>query len=233
MTRRDAFIDEVEQFLDEYEGPPSLPGEVRDAVLAQLPTTPQSGPLGLRRYPHVNSHFSSPLPFALVAAAVAAVALLGALFVFDGSRGVGDDATPTLSPAALLASGTFSYEIAGGTRTVELDATEQDGAVVGRADITHTSDPPFSIDLSCTRTTEDGIFIVGGEVVDSEDPSRAEGERAAVIIAPGDPSSVIVWGEDPPPAADCSAFLEALPADMLADEEAYRPITDGAIDVGP
>ena len=44
MSRRDPFIDQLEDFLDEHEGPPALPDSVHDAIPVSythltLPTT--------------------------------------------------------------------------------------------------------------------------------------------------------------------------------------------------
>ena len=73
----------------------------------------------------MDSRFAQPMPFGLMAAAVAAIALIGALFLFDGTRGIGGpertpDPTPTSTPVPVLASqpageldaGTYALDIA-------------------------------------------------------------------------------------------------------------------------
>ena len=51
MTRDDTFVEQLENYLDEYEGLTPLPDLVRDDVRAALPSTNQVGPMpGLRRY---------------------------------------------------------------------------------------------------------------------------------------------------------------------------------------
>lgn len=97
MTRRDRFTDELEVFLDEYEGPPQLPDDVRDAIVAELPNTKQSGRLGLRRYPGTAPLITTRVQYGL-AAAIGGLALLGAA-LFVGGQGIGGPiASPSASP---------------------------------------------------------------------------------------------------------------------------------------
>jgi hypothetical protein len=134
MTRRDSFIDELEEFLDEHQGPPELPDAVRDGILAELPNVRRSGPYGLRRYPNVNSNISAPVSYGVVAAGLAAVAVIGALVLTDAGRGLGGPGespgtspTPTPTPqTAALSDHPFTYVIDPSTG---LELTSPDPAI--------------------------------------------------------------------------------------------------------
>jgi hypothetical protein len=74
MTRDDDFIGQLEGYLDEYEGMTPLPGEVRDAIRSELPSTRQSGlRWGQMRYLPMSNNAK----LGLAAAAVVALAIIG------------------------------------------------------------------------------------------------------------------------------------------------------------
>jgi hypothetical protein len=97
MTRQDDFIDQLEGFLDEFEGNTPLPGEVRDAIRAQIPSIQQRPAWWpARRFPSMNN----TAKFSVAAAVVAVAALLGFNYLVApniGSPGLGDP-TPSLTP---------------------------------------------------------------------------------------------------------------------------------------
>jgi hypothetical protein len=94
MTRDDDFIGQLEGYLDEYEGMTPLPEGIRGAVRAQLPKTRQIGPItGPMRYVNI---MSKPAQYAIAAALVVLVAIVGIRFLTTSN--VGSDATPTLTP---------------------------------------------------------------------------------------------------------------------------------------
>ncbi|HEX7172020.1 MAG TPA: hypothetical protein VF365_05360 [Candidatus Limnocylindria bacterium] len=105
MTRDDRFIQQIERYLDEYEGVTTLPERVRSAIRAELPKTKQAGALrGPARYLTVFSTRTAQV--ALGVAAAALIVAVGA-FLYSG-RDVGgpDDGTP--SPTTDLAPSTTS-----------------------------------------------------------------------------------------------------------------------------
>ena len=102
MTRDAQFIQQLESYLDEYEGPTTLPEHVREAVRAELPKTKQAGRLqGSARYLSMFSTRTAQVALGLAAAAL--IVAVGA-FLYSG-RNVGtDDSTPSPS-AQVVASG--------------------------------------------------------------------------------------------------------------------------------
>jgi hypothetical protein len=97
MTTKDPFVDQLADYLDEYEGFTPLPDSVRDSLRATVARTSQVGaPRGLMRY---FGGISKPAAarYGLVAAAVVAGVALGAVL---GGRGgnLGADPTPTATP---------------------------------------------------------------------------------------------------------------------------------------
>jgi hypothetical protein len=95
----------VRSWLDE--GVTQLPDRVLDAVLDQVPATPQRRALWwpARRFPFMNS---AMLRYGAVAAAVVVAALIGLQLLPGGNFGSGPEATPTPtpSPEVLAYSGT-------------------------------------------------------------------------------------------------------------------------------
>jgi hypothetical protein len=102
MNRDARFIEQLERYLDDYEGVTTLPEHVRDAVRAELPKTKQAGDL---RAParYLSMFTTRTAQVALGLAAAALIVAVGA-FLYSG-RNVGtDDATPSPSDATPTAS---------------------------------------------------------------------------------------------------------------------------------
>jgi hypothetical protein len=99
MTRDDDFIGQLEGYLDEYEGMTPLPGAVRDAIRAELPTTKQIGPLGgLMRDLNMSVQIPAPVRYGLVAAVAIAAVVLGAALLGRGPNIGGEPESPTETP---------------------------------------------------------------------------------------------------------------------------------------
>ncbi len=96
MTHEDDFIQQLEGYLDEYEGTTPLPDEVRHAVRAQLPTTRQIGPV---TGPMRDLMMSNVIRVGLVAAVAAVIAVI-AFNLLPGSPPAGGEQTPTPEPSA-------------------------------------------------------------------------------------------------------------------------------------
>ena len=113
--------------------------------------------------------------FALAAAAVLVVAVVGYNFL-PGRGGVGGP-TATPSPAPLAVGNFISH---GGQ--IELDATGEGSNVTGSmtyADVGIEDVGRFVVDLACTRTTDSGLILIGGLVTDIDERSPGSGWRAA------------------------------------------------------
>lgn len=91
MTRHDDFTRQLEAYLDEYEGTTPLPTHVRQAVRAKLPRTKQVGPPSgwPTRYMTMTMNIPGPARFAILAAVVAAVSVLGLNFMTRTNVGSG------------------------------------------------------------------------------------------------------------------------------------------------
>jgi hypothetical protein len=102
---------------------------------------------------------NTSLKLIAAAAAVLVVAVAGCQPV-SNSGGAGGEPTVGPSPSAsVLARGTFKLFGA----EVELDATGDGDRVTGTMSVTH-EDGDFTVDLKCTRTTEDGVILIAGDI---------------------------------------------------------------------
>ncbi len=165
------------------------------------------------------------------AAAVLVVAVVGYQFL-PGRSGPGVPSTapsptaPSPTPT-LLARGDFN--VAG--RAVELDAAGAGSTVTGSmstSDVTADKTEDFTVDLQCTRATEDGLIWIGGDVTDSTTGFAPAGTWAGLVLQRGSPvQAVLVYQLDDPRAASCLAFLEQ----MIGPFE-LEPI-DGTIELRP
>ena len=100
MNRDDVFIEQLEDYLDTYEGVVPLPASVRDAVNARLPETRQvRGAAGPERIIDMASHLSAPARWGIGIAAVLVV-LVGAAALFPRGAAPGIGAVPTPTPSA-------------------------------------------------------------------------------------------------------------------------------------
>jgi hypothetical protein len=199
---------------------------VLDAVFDQVPATPQRGASWLaRRSPPMNSNF---VRFALVAAALVIVAVVGYQFLGDSNTG-GPDTTqtpqPTASPAltpepsaavipplpeGTLAAGTYRLRpFASATMTI--DATVPDGGWLGG--------PPSAI---------------GGPVGESNGPN---GVAVAFFNAQTINSDPCHWDKDGSGSAPPEGDIEVGPtvddlAEALAGSSAYESTTPVAATLG-
>jgi hypothetical protein len=205
------------------EGVTVLPDRVLDAVLDQVPATPQ------RRswWPAWrSSDMNTYVKFAIAAAAVLVVAVVG-YNVLPGRGGVG-------GPPAPLAKGSFISH--GGQ--IELDATGDGADVTGSmtyTDVGGEETGSFTVDLACTRTTDGGLVLIGGPVTDSTVDLAPEGANVAIVLQRGSPVKAEIWLEGPDPhEPSCPAFLETVPdlGDPGRDPSALEPI-EGTIELRP
>lgn len=176
------------------------------------------------------------LKFAIAAAAVLAVAVVGYNFLPGGGGVGGPTATPSPSLAP-LAVGNFDSH--GGS--IELDATGDGAAVTGTMTYTDVGGADlggFTVDLACTRTTDGGLIIIGGPVIESTKgyvESAPEGKNIAIVLERGSPVKAEIWVEHPDPhEPNCPAFLESIPdlGDPDRDPTALEPI-EGTIELRP
>ena len=211
------------------EGVTRLPDRVLDAVLDQVPATPQ------RRswWPAWRlSDMNTFAKFAIAATTVLVVAVVG-YNLLPGVGGTGGPtATPSPSPLPLAVG---SFESHGGD--IELEATGEGSNVTGSMRYTDSVDAGaggFVVDLVCTRTTDAGLILIGGPIIESTNgyvESAPEGSNIALVLQPGSPVNAEIFVEHPDPhEPDCAAFLAS-----IADERppgALEPI-EGTIELRP
>jgi hypothetical protein len=168
--------------------------------------------------------------FAKLIAATAAVLMVAfaGYQLLPSNGGVGGRPTTAPSPdAPLLARGDFNV----GDRAVELDAAGAGSNVTGRMS-TADGTEAFDVDLQCTRATEDGVILIGGDVTDSTTGWAQEGTRAAIALERGTPMrATFVSQLDDPRAPDCLAFLEQM-IDLGIRFEEDTPFV-GTVELGP
>ena len=169
------------------------------------------------------------------AAAVLLVAVVG-YQVLPGNAGVGGQPTVAPSPSpTLLARGTFKLLGA----EVELSATGGGDSVTGTMSVTHP-DGDFTVDLKCTRTTEDGVILIAGDITDSASPHARKGAREVIVIKRGSPVYASVDSEgrdggDVRPAASCPALLQQVMdtgTQTVIGPDGLGPI-EGTVELGP
>lgn len=177
-------------------------------ALDEVDTTPQRRSWwSAWRTPSMNS----PVRYAVAAAVVLAVAVVGYQFL-PGVAGPGAPTTaPTTAPSpspSFLVRGMFTlYEA-----EVELSATGGGDSVTGSMAVTH-SDGNFRVDLKCTRTTADGVILIAGDITESTSPYARKGAREVLVLKPGSPAYASFDSEGRPggdvtPAASCPALLQ-------------------------
>ena len=204
---------------------------VAGAVLDHVETTPQRrARWPARRLSDMNTYAK----FAIAAAAVLVVAVVG-YNLLPGRGGVGGPAaTPSPSPAP-LAEGSFISH--GGS--IELDATGDGADVTGTMRYTDVGGAElggFVVDLACTRTSPGGLILIGGPIIESTKghvESEPEGSNVAIILRRGSPVNAVFWFDDPNPrTASCPAFLESVPdeRDPRWRQSALEPI-DGTVEL--
>jgi hypothetical protein len=119
------------------------------------------------------------------------------------------EAAPSVEPT--LASGSFTAPLGDWAEAFEIEATGTGDDVSGTLEVTHTDEGDFSVDLQCSRTADDGLLVIGGEVTESTNEIAPEGLYAAIMLAPGTPVRTLLWlDEEASPAGSCTAFLETM-----------------------
>ena len=205
---------------------------IAGTVLDQVETTRQRRSWWpARRFEFINTYAK----FALAAAAVLVVAVVGYNFL-PGRGGVGGPtATPSSSPAPLAVGNFISH---GGQ--IELNATGEGSNVTGSmiyADVGGEGVGRFAVDLACTRTTDSGLILIGGPVTDSTnvDEYAPKGSHVAIVLQRGSPVKAVIWLEHPEPhEASCPAYLESIPDEGAPgfDPSGLEPI-EGTIELRP
>ena len=154
---------------------------------------------------------------AMTAAAAATVLLVAVVGynLLPGLGIVGPGATPAPSPS-LLARGNFIEHDWG---RVEFEANRVGSSTTGRMTVGEGrgSGWPITVELQCTRTTEDGLVLIGG--VTTNAPSELSalypvGSRAGIVLKRGPSVRANVWvgsltNVTATQTTDCLTYLDA------------------------
>jgi hypothetical protein len=190
------------------EGTATLPDRILDAVLDDLPTTPQRRPLwSARRF----LAMSTPLRWGAAAIAAVALALIGFSYL-GGDRGVGvSPETPSASPSSRLSPSSSPFPSATG-------APESRQFIV---------DEPFPLRISAevTRAWQLWTPTVGADAVAIYEGSPDPPDGRVIVFAIvqnllADPCDAAAGGIDPPvgpSVADLAAALADQPNTEATD----------------
>jgi len=130
MTTDDDFIGRLEDYLESFDGETPLPGRVRDAVDAELPSTRQVRPRpGLLRSLTMSSTTSTIARWGVLAACLVVAVALGSAILLPGRGGgpgaAGGSPSPSLTSSPTPVS---SPHVLGVVPQIPCDATQPSGS---------------------------------------------------------------------------------------------------------
>lgn len=207
MTREDDFIDQLEGYLDEYEGTTPLPDAVRHAVRVQLSTNRQIGPVsGLMRDLIMDNNV---IRIGLVAAAVVVIAVI-AFNLLPGSPAPGG--APSATPEPSVAEPSVAPSAAAG---LPVDSS-----------YTLSEDPlPISVTIPAPGwTAEDVAWLVKDGNCCAPDGASILGTWAGEPLVPSDPCN---WASTMPdtPATTLEEIGAALAGQATRDASEPMDVT--------
>jgi hypothetical protein len=195
-------------------------------ALDEVDATPQR-----RSWPAWRSNrMSTYAKLIAAAAAVVLVAVVGYQFL-PSSGGVGGEPTIEPSPTpTVLARGDFTSHGV----VAQIDATGSGADVDGTMTVSD-SGQNATVDLECTRTTDDGLIEIGGLVTESTfDDFFPQNRRVAVIFQPGSPVKA-VWRialVAEPVEPSCQALFETMDKPGADDPRPGLEPIDGSVELG-
>jgi hypothetical protein len=220
-SERDATTRIVRSWLED--GSTGIPDRVLDAVLSELPSTPQ------RRStwsPWRSPQMKLLLPIAAVAAAVAVVAIvLGGPFISNGTSVGGPTTSPVPSATPSAVGGQFTFA---GDISVNVDATS-DGSTLSGTVVGDFSGETFRITLQCLRQFDAETWIFAGDLTQSADPNQPDGSWGSLIVRDGSPQEAGIWIEAQATADDCEEFVRDIPDRAVEGFEMIGPMDEGRI----
>ena len=167
--------------------------------------------------------------------ATGAVAAAALLLVGCSSQSPTSAARSEVPTPATLASGSFAADLGSWGQAIDIEATGTGSDVSGTMEVS-SAEGTWSVDLQCSRTADNGLLVIGGEVNESTHEIAPEGVYAAILLAPGTPVRTLLWIEEDSASADsCPAFLDTMSSapdvDALAGGDLV-PI-QGDLELGP
>ena len=204
-------------------GSTGLPDRVLDAVLSELPSTPQ------RR--HVWSSwrpkYMTPLIRIAALAAILLVAAAGALLV--GGAGILRPA-PTPAPTRIPVSGSVTIVLGGQRKTNQVSATATGTSMTGSV-VFDRNNPLFTLGLECLRRVDDDTWLFGGHVTSTTSNGPPVGHGVAFILRDGAQRQSGGWFEDPPYAADCLTLVANIDLAKLTEPSWLSDVVESDLDI--
>jgi hypothetical protein len=218
------------------QGSDRLPDPALDTALDRIARTKQRHAGWLAR--RINLMNGNALKLAFAAAAIIAVAVLGVSY-FSGTVGGPPDPTPTPTPVT-LASGSFAADLSDWGQALDIEATRVGDDVSGTLEVSGR-EGTFALDLECSRTTDDGLLVIGGAVTESTNEVASQAVYGAIGFAPGTPARTLLYLDVVPdepessPADSCSAYLETMLSDpeFGQDHDPYGAPITGDLELNP
>jgi hypothetical protein len=154
----------------------------------------------------------------------------------SGSPSPSEAASSGEQTTVTLAAGSFTADLGSWGETFDIEATGTGDDVFGTMEVTHPAEGTYSVDLQCSRTADDGLLVIGGEVTESTHETFSEGAYVAILLAPGTPVRTLLWLEDDASTADsCPAYLENMfsaPEFLELTADDLIPV-EGDLQLGP
>jgi len=210
-------------------GSTGIPDRVLDAVLSELPSTPQRRS---RWSPWRNQTMNAMIKIGAVAAVLLVAVVVGTRFLpSDGI--VGGPATP--SPV----KGQFTFD-ADREITVNIDGLA-DGSIIGRAAgspitglsgsavITYVGEGEFTVGLQCARQFDDQTWFLAGAVEESSGTDVPVGQWVAVTVRDTSPQQVNLNGGSEVASDDCVQFVRNIPPSAVEGPEMIGPVKEGGV----
>jgi hypothetical protein len=198
----------VQTWLED--GSTAIPDRVLDAVLAELPSTPQ------RRFawsPRRSTYVSTFLKLGAVAAVIMVAVVAGISFL-PGRASVGGPAPASLPPGGF--GGKVTFPFFDSTASLDVLGADEGGVVTGTVILGHR-EGNLTLELECASHSGSN-WIFGGHVTASTTDEPALGTDAALLVVDGKPQRAGIWLAevvDPPKA--CDTFVAGIPASVFQE----------------
>jgi hypothetical protein len=209
-------------------GSNGIPDRVLDAVLSELPSTPQRRP---RWSPWRSQTMNAFIKIGAVAAVVLLAVVVGSRFLpGDASIGVpAETSSPAPSPSPVEVRGQFVL-FADHDYTLVFDALANGSTLSGTVAVSFQGGG-ITIGLQCARQFDAQTWMLAGEIEESSGEGLPVGTRIAVIVRDGSPQRASMWPANGP-ADDCADFVTNIPDNAVEGQDMIGPV-EGAITLPP
>jgi hypothetical protein len=210
-------------------GSTGIPDRVLDAVLSELPSTPQRRS---RWSPWRSQTMNAFIKIGAVAAVLLLAVVVGIRFL-PGDANVG-------GPAGSPVAGQFTFD-ADREITVNMDAVA-DGSILGgsvagspvtglsgSAVITYVGEGEFTVGLQCARQFDDQTWLLAGAVETASGVDVPVGQWQAVTVRDTSPQQVNLHGKPEGLSDDCVQFVRNIPDSAVEGPEMIGPVKEGGI----